>query len=76
MFTFIISVTFYRYIVKISDVQADCCRHSPAAACTGVCYSAGRLAALAALNGKLKLQKRQVNYQASTTHRGCQIKNI
>ena len=40
------------------------------------CASAGRLAALAALNGKLKLQKRQVNYQASTTHRGCQIKNI
>ena len=38
--------------------------------------SAGRLAALATLNGKLKLQKRQVNYHASTTHRGCQIKNI
>ena len=74
LFTFIISVTFYRYIVKISDVEADCCRHSPAAA--QGCASAGRLAALAALNGKLKLQKRQVNYQASTTHRGCQIKNI
>ena len=60
--------------MKISDVEADCCRHSPAAA--QGCASAGRLAALAALNGKLKLQKRQVNYQASTTHRGCQIKNI
>ena len=57
--------------MKISDVEADCCRHSPAAA--QGCASAGRLAALAALNGKLKLQKRQVNYQASTTHRGFRL---